>query len=227
MAIPSIPRRTRLFFYWFLLGTAFGVLRVDELVLSIFDSVVSGATSVLPAYTRPQQTDIAIKIPQVAVLYFAVLIAAVQFTNEEQQFAYESDPLLYLFLPLSIVLVSFSALSAILSVLGISPKISLVTSLGLMGVAFFLSSLATVITGVGKVNEQDRLAGKRSDDQLTKLDDMGHSTTETDESTDQTTGTDTPEPTTEATDDTDETCDKSDSSPGKGSSDTENLEGKE
>lgn len=236
-AIPSIPRRTRLFVSWFILGTAFVVLDIDVLVSSAFDSFVSDAVAVLPMYTRSQRAAVAIKIPQVAVLYFAVLVTAVQFTNEDQQFAYESDPLLYLFFPLSIILVSFSALSAILSVLGLSPKISLVTSLGLMSVAFLLSSLATVITGVGKVNDQERFAGGKSASRPVDSGGSDDSITETDESDDQIADTDGLDSMTEATEDTDETNDDTgvpdstdddtDNSAPRDDDETESLEGKE
>jgi hypothetical protein len=225
---PTVPQRTRLLFlYGFVLGTFFAVFNIDVLVLSVFGSILTDTVSALPTYTRSKQVAIGTKIPQVAVLYFAVLIAAVQFMNDDQQFAYESDTLLYFFLPLSIILVALSALSAILTLMGASPNMALNSSLGLMGAAFFISSIATVITGIGKVNERDATVGRRSDDLTPDSRSSNDTITEPGESDEPTDDPDTPETETGDTDGPDKTTDATDHSVQDDENDTKTSEGKE
>lgn len=127
-------------------------LGVDSPQTLVVQSVAKTGPS-FPTYRPSLRASIALKLAQVAVLYFAVLVAVVRFVHDSQKIAYENDRLLFVLPPLSLLLVSISAALAILTLLDVSPDESLIASLGTMGTAFFLSFLATVAGGLGRVQD--------------------------------------------------------------------------
>ncbi|MFB6176295.1 MAG: hypothetical protein ABEI99_03965 [Halobaculum sp.] len=114
-----------------------------------------GSLQKLLVQSLGERANIALRLAQVAVLYFAVLVAVVRFVHDSQQLAYEKDRLLFVLPPLSLLLVSISAALAVLTLLDVSPNESLIGSLGAMGTAFLLSFLATVAGGIGRVQETE------------------------------------------------------------------------
>ncbi|MEZ3142760.1 hypothetical protein [Halobaculum sp. MBLA0143] len=101
--------------------------------------------TVSPSYRPGTRLEMAPRLMQVAVLYFAVIVAAFRFMDSSSRFDAENDKLLFLVVLLALLFVSVSAFLAVVASLKIFTQVSFVWALLFTGLSFILSCFAPVL----------------------------------------------------------------------------------
>lgn len=149
------------------------VLFVQLIVLSTFDvsiSAVSGVgkeitttfgtavSELSPGYDTGTRLQVSLRLMQVAVLYFAVLVAVFRFMDSSSRFDAENDRLLFLVVLLALLSVSVSAFLAVVSSLKLFAETSFVGSLLFMGLGFLLSILAPTLALTSESRGREKIS---------------------------------------------------------------------
>lgn len=123
------------------------------LLSQILDSAISALS---PGYDHGTRLRVLLPLMQVAVLYFAVLVAVLRFIDSSSRFSTDGDRILFIVVILSLLFVSVSAFLAVVSTLRIFTKEVFIGALLCMGVAFLLSFLTPILGVVGEIREGEQ-----------------------------------------------------------------------
>lgn len=115
--------------------------------IQLLDSAVSALS---PGYDHETQLRVSLRLMQVTVLYFAVLVAVLRFMDASSRFSAQKDRLLFSVVLLSVLSVSVSAFLAVVSSLRFLTETVFVGALLSMGLAFLLSFLTPVLAVVSE-----------------------------------------------------------------------------
>lgn len=127
-------------------GFAAVILFAVFTLLTQFTSVLfSPVRSALPTFSPGQRTRFAVGLAQVAVLFFAGLVAVLQFIANSGKVGFESNSALVNISITSVICVLLSGVSATLSVFQVLSSVLFGASLFLMGSGFFLSTVIALI----------------------------------------------------------------------------------
>lgn len=117
-------------------------LEIPAIVDRLINTFVS---TVSPVYSTERQLQIALRLTQVAVLYFGGLAGVFRFINVPSSPDTEVNQSIFYVFVLAIFLVSISALSSVVTILDIFPEIALLVALLSMLFAFFLAIMSSVL----------------------------------------------------------------------------------